>query len=192
MSIVHRDPALGFRKFVRATPMPAAGQALVQILYAGATYNVINGITADPVDVLGDKNHHVLGDAAVGQVVMFSPEAEQEGRIAIGQLVLVDPMVFNRQAPTVTLDAQREGHIGGYQGGGDQATLQAFAAFDTGSLVEVPVDMPLPQAATLILNGPTVEHALFSPAKLDLTAGDVLLAHGGSGHTGSMCADRRP
>ena len=189
MSIVHRDPALGFRKFVRATPMPAAGQALVQILYAGATYNVINGITADPVDVLGDKDHHVLGDAAVGQVVMLSPEAEQEGRIAIGQLVLVDPMVFNRQAPTVTLDAQREGHIGGYQGGGDQATLQAFAAFDTGSLVEVPVDMPLPQAATLILNGPTVEHALFSPAKLDLTAGDVLLAHGGSGHTGSMAID---
>jgi len=27
MSIVHRDPALGFRKFVRATPKPAAGQA---------------------------------------------------------------------------------------------------------------------------------------------------------------------
>ena len=165
MSIVHRDPALGFRKFVRATPTPAAGQALVQILYAGATYNVINGITADPVDVLGDKDHHVLGDAAVGQVVLLSPEAEAEGRLAIGQLVLVDPMVFNRQAPTVTLDAQREGHIGGYQGGGDQATLQAFAAFDTGNLVEVPVDMPLPQAATLILNGPTVEHALFCPAQ---------------------------
>lgn len=189
MSIVHRDPALGFRKFVRATPSPAAGQALVQILYAGATYNVINGITADPVDMLGDKDHHVLGDAAVAQVVLLSPEAEGEGRLAIGQLVLVDPMVFNRQAPTVTLDAQREGHIGGYQGGGDQATLQAFAAFDTGNLVEVPVDMPLPQAATLILNGPTVEHALFGPAKLDLAAGDVLLAHGGSGHTGSMAID---
>jgi enoyl-CoA hydratase/carnithine racemase/acyl-coenzyme A synthetase/AMP-(fatty) acid ligase/NADPH:quinone reductase-like Zn-dependent oxidoreductase len=189
MSIVHRDPALGFRKFVRATPSPAAGQALVQILYAGATYNVINGITADPVDMLGDKDHHVLGDAAVGQVVLLSPEAEAEGRLAIGQLVLVDPMVFNRQAPTVTLDAQREGHIGGYQGGGDQATLQAFAAFDTGNLVEVPVDMPLPQAATLILNGPTVEHALFGPAKLNLAAGDVLLAHGGSGHTGSMAID---
>ena len=189
MSIVHRDPALGFRKFVRATPTPAAGQALVQILYAGATYNVINGITADPVDVLGDKDHHVLGDAAVGQVVELSPEAEQEGRLAIGQLVLVDPMVFNRQSPTVTLDAQREGHIGGYQGGGDQATLQAFAAFDTGNLVEVPVDMPLPQAATLILNGPTVEHALFGPGKLSLTAEDVLLAHGGSGHTGSMAID---
>jgi len=146
-------------------------------------------MTADPVDMLGDKDHHVLGDAAVGQVVALSPEAEQEGRMAIGQLVLVDPMVFNRQAPTVTLDAQREGHIGGYQGGGDQATLQAFAAFDTGSLIEVPVDMPLPLAATLILNGPTVEHALFSPRKLDLAAGDVLLAHGGSGHTGSMAID---
>ncbi|HEX9204988.1 MAG TPA: enoyl-CoA hydratase-related protein [Candidatus Deferrimicrobiaceae bacterium] len=189
MSIVHRDPALGFRKFVRPTPAPAAGQALIQILYAGATYNVINGITADPVDVLGDKEHHVLGDAAVGQVVRLSPEAEQEGRLAIGQLVLVDPMVFNRQAPTVTLDAQREGHIGGYQGGGDQATLQAFAAFDTGSLVEVPVDMPLPLAATLILNGPTVEHALFGPGKLHLSAGDVLLVHGGSGHTGSLAID---
>jgi hypothetical protein len=103
--------------------------------------------------------------------------------------VLADPLVFNRQAPTVTLDAQREGHIGGYQGGRDQATLQAFAAFDTGSLIELPVDMPLPLAATLILNGPTVEHALFSPAKLDLTAGDVLLAHGGSGHTGAMAID---
>jgi enoyl-CoA hydratase/carnithine racemase/acyl-coenzyme A synthetase/AMP-(fatty) acid ligase len=189
MSIVHRDPALGFRKFLRPTPSPAAGQALVQILYAGATYNVINGITSDPVDVLGDKDHHVLGDAAVGQIVLLSPEAEQEGRLAVGQLVLVDPMVFNRQAPTVTLDAQREGHIGGYQGGRDQATLQAFAAFDTGSLIELPVDMPLPLAATLILNGPTVEHALFSPAKLDLTAGDVLLAHGGSGHTGSLAID---
>ena len=163
MSIVHRDPALGFRKFVRPTPTPSAGQALVQILYAGATYNVINGITSDPVDVLGDKNHHALGDAAVGQVVALSPEAEAEGRLAIGQLVLADPLVFNRQAPTVTLDAQREGHIGGYQGGRDQATLQAFAAFDTGSLIEVPVDCPLPLAATLILNGPTVEHALFSP-----------------------------
>jgi enoyl-CoA hydratase/carnithine racemase/acyl-coenzyme A synthetase/AMP-(fatty) acid ligase/NADPH:quinone reductase-like Zn-dependent oxidoreductase len=189
MSVVHRDPAQGFRKFVRPTPAPAAGQALVQILYAGATYNVINGITADPVDVLGDKEHHVLGDAAVAQVVLLSPEAEAEGRLAVGQLVLVDPMVFNRQAPTVTLDAQREGHIGGYQGGGDQATLQAFSAFDTGNLVEVPVDMPLPQAATLILNGPTVEHALFGPGKLDLAAGDVLLAHGGSGHTGSMAID---
>jgi enoyl-CoA hydratase/carnithine racemase/acyl-coenzyme A synthetase/AMP-(fatty) acid ligase len=189
MSIVHRDPAVGFRKFVRPTPTPAAGQALVQILYAGATYNVINGITSDPVDVLGDKDHHVLGDAAVGQIVALSPEAEAEGRLAIGQLVLVDPMVFNRQSPTVTLDAQREGHIGGYQGGRDQATLQAFAAFDTGNLIEVPVDMPLPLAATLILNGPTVEHALFSPAKLDLAAGDVLLAHGGSGHTGSLAID---
>ncbi len=189
MSIVHRDPALGFRKFVRPTPAPQAGQALVQILYAGATHNVINGITSDPVDVLGDKDHHVLGDAAVGQVLSLSPEAESEGRLAIGQLVLVDPMVFNRQAPTVTLDAQREGHIGGYQGGRDQATLQAFAAFDTGSLIEVPVDMPLPLAATLILNGPTVEHALFSPAKLDLAAGDALLAHGGSGHTGSLAID---
>jgi enoyl-CoA hydratase/carnithine racemase/acyl-coenzyme A synthetase/AMP-(fatty) acid ligase/NADPH:quinone reductase-like Zn-dependent oxidoreductase len=189
MSIVHRDPALGFRKFVRPTPEPTAGQALVQVLYAGATYNVINGITSDPVDVLGDKDHHVLGDAAVGQVVQLSPEAEAEGRLAVGQLVLVDPMVFNRQAPTVTLDAQREGHIGGYQGGRDQGTLQAFAAFDAGSLIEVPVDMPLPLAATLILNGPTVEHALFSPAKLDLAAGDVLLAHGGSGHTGSLAID---
>jgi acyl-coenzyme A synthetase/AMP-(fatty) acid ligase/enoyl-CoA hydratase/carnithine racemase/NADPH:quinone reductase-like Zn-dependent oxidoreductase len=189
MSIVHRDPALGFRKFVRPTPCLSAGQALVQILYAGATYNVINGITSDPVDVLGDKDHHVLGDAAVGQIVLLSPEAEQEGRLAIGQLVLVDPLVFNRQAPTVTLDAQREGHIGGYQGGRDQATLQAFAAFDTGSLIELPVDMPLPLAATLILNGPTVEHALFSSAKLALTAGDVLLAHGGSGHTGAMAID---
>jgi len=189
MSIVHRDPALGFRKFVRPTPAPSAGQALVQILYAGATYNVINGITSDPVDVLGDKDHHVLGDAAVGQIVSLSAEAEAEGRLAIGQLVLVDPLVFNRQSPTVTLDAQREGHIGGYQGGRDQATLQAFAAFDTGSLVEVPVDMPLPLAATLILNGPTVDHALFSPRKLDLGAGDVLLAHGGSGHTGSLAID---
>ena len=189
MSIVHRDPALGFRKFVRPTPTPSAGQALVQILYAGATYNVINGITSDPVDMLGDKDHHVLGDAAVGQIVGLSPEAEAEGRLAIGQLVLADPLVFNRQSPTVTLDAQREGHIGGYQGGRDQATLQAFAAFDTGSLIEVPVDMPLPLAATLILNGPTVEHALFSPRKLNLTAEDVLLAHGGSGHTGSLAID---
>ena len=189
MSIVHRDPALGFRKFVRPTPLPSAGQALVQILYAGATYNVINGITSDPVDVLGDKDDHVLGDAAVGQIVRLSSEAEEEGRLAIGQLVVGDPLVFNRQAPTVTLDAQREGHIGGYQGGRDQATLQAFASFDTGSLIEVPVDMPLPLAATLILNGPTVEHALFSPAKLALTAGDVLLAHGGSGHTGSLAID---
>ncbi len=189
MSIVHRDPALGFRKFVRPTPSPAAGQALVQVLYAGATYNVVNGITSDPVDVLGDKDRHVLGDAAVGQIVSLSPEAENEGRLSIGQHVLVDPLVFNRQAPTVTLDAQREGHIGGYQGGRDQATLQAFAAFDTGSLIEVPVDMPLPLAATLILNGPTVEHALFSPAKLALSAGDVLLAHGGSGATGSLAID---
>lgn len=189
MSIVHRDPAFGFRKFVRPTPTPSAGQALVQILYAGATYNVINGITSDPVDMLGDKDHHVLGDAAVGQIVSLSPEAEAEGRLAIGQLVLVDPLVFNRQSPTVTLDAQREGHIGGYQGGRDQATLQAFAAFDTGSLIEVPVDMPLPLAATLILNGPTVEHALFSPRKLNLTSEDVLLVHGGSGHTGSLAID---
>ncbi|MGE5698762.1 MAG: enoyl-CoA hydratase-related protein, partial [Deltaproteobacteria bacterium] len=189
MSIVHRDPALGFRKFVRPTPALSAGQALVQILYAGATYNVINGITSDPVDVLGEKEHHVLGDAAVGQIVSLSPEAEAEGRLAVGQLALVDPLVFNRQSPTVTLDAQREGHIGGYQGGREQATLQAFAAFDTGSLIELPVDMPLPLAATMILNGPTVEHALFSPAKLDLTAGDVLLAHGGSGHTGSLAID---
>ncbi|MBI5574796.1 MAG: enoyl-CoA hydratase/isomerase family protein [Deltaproteobacteria bacterium] len=189
MSMVHRDPALGFLKFVRPTPSPKAGQALVQILYAGATYNVINGITSDPVDVLGEKDHHVLGDAAVAQVLALSPEAENEGRLAIGQLVLVDPLVFNRQAPTVTLDAQREGHIGGYQGGRDQATLQAFAAFDTGSLIEVPVDMPLPLAATLILNGPTVEHALFSPRKLDLTSDDVLLTHGGSGHTGSIAID---
>jgi enoyl-CoA hydratase/carnithine racemase/acyl-coenzyme A synthetase/AMP-(fatty) acid ligase/NADPH:quinone reductase-like Zn-dependent oxidoreductase len=189
MSIVHRDPALGFRKIVRPTPTPAAGQALIQILYAGATYNVINGITSDPVDVLGDKAHHVLGDAAVGQIVALSPEAEAEGRLAIGQLVLADPLVFNRQAPTVTLDAQREGHIGGYQGGRDQATLQSFAAFDTGSLIEVPVDCPLPLAATLILNGPTVEHALFSSRKLNLAAGDVLLAHGGSGHTGSLAID---
>jgi len=189
MSIVHRDPARGFHKFVRPTPSPAAGQALLQILYAGATYNVINGITSDPVDVLGDKDHHVLGDAAVGQILALSPEAEAEGRLAIGQLVLVDPLVFNRQAPNVTLSAQRESHIGGYQGGRDQATLQAFAAFDTGSLIEVPVDMPLPLAATLILNGPTVEHALLSPAKLNLTPEDVLLAHGGSGHTGSLAID---
>jgi enoyl-CoA hydratase/carnithine racemase/acyl-coenzyme A synthetase/AMP-(fatty) acid ligase/NADPH:quinone reductase-like Zn-dependent oxidoreductase len=189
MSMVHRDPALGFRKFIRPTPPPAAGQAVVQILYAGATYNVINGISSDPVDVMGDKDLHVLGDAAVAQVLALSPEAENEGRLAVGQLVLVDPLVFNRQSPTVTLDAQREGHIGGYQGGRDQATLQAFAAFDTGSLIEVPVDMPLPLAATLILNGPTVEHALFSPRKLALTADDVLLAHGGSGHTGSIAID---
>ena len=189
MSIVHRDPALGFRKFVRPTPKVNAGQALIQILYAGATHNVINGITSDPVDVLGDKENHVLGDAGVGQVVELSPEAEEEGRLALGQLVLVDPMVFNRQSPTVTLDAQREGHIGGYQGGGDQATLQAFAAFDTGNLIEVPVDMTLPLAATLILDGPTVEHALFSPGKLNLTSDDVLLVHGGSGHTGSLAID---
>lgn len=189
MSMVHRDPALGLRTFLRPTPTPKPGQALIQILYAGATHNVINGITSDPVDVLGDKGHHVLGDAAVGQVMELSPEAEQEGRLAIGQLVLVDPMVFNRQAPTVTLDAQREGHIGGYQGGGDQATLQAFATFDTGNLIEVPVDMPLPLSATLILDGPTVEHALFSPEKLHLTPEDVLLVHGGSGHTGSLAID---
>jgi enoyl-CoA hydratase/carnithine racemase/acyl-coenzyme A synthetase/AMP-(fatty) acid ligase len=189
MSMVHRDPALGFRKFARPTPKPKPGQALIQILYAGATHNVINGITSDPVDVLGDKDHHVLGDAAVGQILELSPEAEQEGRLAIGQLVLVDPMVFNRQAPTVTLDAQRESHIGGYQGGRDQATLQAFASFDTGNLIEVPVDMPLPLAATLILDGPTVEHALFSPGKLNLTPEDVLLVHGGSGHTGSLAID---
>jgi enoyl-CoA hydratase/carnithine racemase len=189
MSMVHRDPALGFRKFIRPTPTLKAGQALVQILYAGATHNVINGITSDPVDVLGDKDRHVLGDAAVGQIVGLSPEAEAEGRLAIGQLVIVDPMVFNRQAPTVTLDARREGHIGGYQGGGDQATLQAFAAFDTGNLVEAPVDIPLPLAATLILDGPTVEHALFSPAGLDLAPEDVLLVHGGSGHTGSLAID---
>ncbi|MGE5753159.1 MAG: enoyl-CoA hydratase/isomerase family protein [Deltaproteobacteria bacterium] len=186
MSMTHRDPAMGLRKFVRPTPVPSAGQALVQILYAGATYNVINGITSDPVDVLGDKSHHVLGDAAVAQIVGLSPEAESEGRLAVGQLVLVDPMVFNRQAPTVTLNAQREGRIGGYQGGGDQATLQAFAAFDTGNLIEVPVDMPLPLAATLILDGPTVEHALFSPSKLDLSSKDALLVHGGSGHTGGL------
>jgi hypothetical protein len=49
--------------------------------------------------------------------------------------------------------------------------------------------MPLPQAATLILDGPTVEHALFSPGKLNLTPEDVLLVHGGSGHTGSLAID---
>jgi enoyl-CoA hydratase/carnithine racemase/acyl-coenzyme A synthetase/AMP-(fatty) acid ligase/NADPH:quinone reductase-like Zn-dependent oxidoreductase len=189
MSIVHSDPLKGFTKFVRPTPELRDCQVLIQILYAGATHNVINGVTSDPVDVLGDKDRHVLGDAAAGQILALSPQAEEEGRLAIGQIVLVDPMVFNRQAPTVTLNAQREGYIGGYQGGGDEATLQAFGAFDTGNLIEIPVDMSLPLAATLILDGPTVEHALFGPGKLNLTSDDVLLVHGGSGHTGSLAID---
>ncbi len=186
MDMSHLDPLYGFRKFIRPTPTAEGGKVVVQILYAGATFNAINGITRDPVDVLGDKDQHVFGDAAVAQVLSLSPEAEQEGRLQVGQLVIVDPMIFNRNSPTLSISVKRDGEIGGYQIGGDESTFQAIAAYDPGNLIEIPRDMYLSEAATLILNGPTVEHAF---NKLNLQPDDVLLIHGATRGTGSMAID---
>jgi len=97
MSIVHRDRRWGSE--VR-TPNPGAcaGQALVQILYAAppTTSSTDHGRSVDVLatrTTMCSRRRGRAGRAAL-------PEAEQEGRMAIGQLVLVDPMVFNRQAPT--------------------------------------------------------------------------------------------
>jgi enoyl-CoA hydratase/carnithine racemase/acyl-coenzyme A synthetase/AMP-(fatty) acid ligase/NADPH:quinone reductase-like Zn-dependent oxidoreductase len=196
-TMTHRNPEIAMRKFIRGTPgVSETGNielkgmtALVQMIGAGATHNVINGATGDPVDVVLDKGHHVLGDAGVGQVLALSPMAEEQGDFGVGQFVIIDPMIFNRHQKEVTKNAQFNSHIGGYQGGGDQATLQVFAAFDTGNLFEVPPGMNLLLAGTLMLNGPTVEHALFSPDKLDVGPDDVVLVHGGEGATGGLAID---
>jgi enoyl-CoA hydratase/carnithine racemase/acyl-coenzyme A synthetase/AMP-(fatty) acid ligase/NADPH:quinone reductase-like Zn-dependent oxidoreductase len=196
-TMTHRSPEIAMKKFIRETPCVSengntelkGATALVQMIGAGATHNVINGATADPVDVVQDKKHHVLGDAGVGQILALSPLAEEQGDFGVGQLVVIDPMIFNRQQKEVSENAQFDSHIGGYQGGGDQATLQAFAVFDIGNLIEVPPGMNMLLAGTLMLNGPTVEHALFSPDKLDVGPDDVVLIHGGEGATGGLAID---
>lgn len=184
MGMENRDVALGLRRGVRETPRIPAHGVLVQMIKGGNTHNVENLVTGDPTSQIGDKPEHVAGDAGGGIVYALSPEAENEGRFVIGQRVIVDPLIFNRHHPELTLNAQTDSYIGGYQGGGDQATFQPFAVFDSGSLYEVPVGMSLSQAATLLLNAPTVYHALFDRDKLDLKPDDILLVHGGTSDTG--------
>ena len=177
------DPATAEREVVVPVVQPGPNEALVYVLASEVNVNDIWAITGIPVSPFDahDEDIHVTGSGAVGLVAAMGSEARAEGRVAIGDLVVVYSGQSDLLSPLAGLDPMvAELRIQGYET--PDGSHQQFVLVQGPQLTAPPRGLALEAAGSYVLNLGTVVRALFTT--LEIAPGKTMLAEGAATGTG--------
>lgn len=162
---------------------PGPNEALLYMLSSEVNYNDVWAVTGIPVSTFAthDSEWHVTGSGGLGLVVEAGEGVEEDGRVAVGDLVHVYAGQFDPLSPEAGRDQMFANYrIQGYQT--PDGSHQQFMVAQATQLYEPPENLNLAEAGSYILTMGTIYRALFTA--LDVQPGGNLFVEGASTGTG--------
>ena len=181
---LHGDPIQAEQEVILPVPGPAVNQALVYVLASEVNYNDIWAITGIPVSLFDehDEDVHVTGSGGVGIIAALGEGLQQEGRLALGQIVTVYSGVSDLMDPAAADDPMFTNfHIQGYQS--PDGSHQQFLLADGPQLIPPAANLTLEAMGSYLLPAGTAYRALFRA--LSIRQGDRVLVEGAASGTGA-------
>lgn len=185
---LHGDPEDAEREVILPVGKPTANQALVYVLASEINYNDIWAITGIPVSLFDehDEDVHVTGSGGVGIVVSLGEGLQQEGRLALGQIVTLYSGVSDLLDPGAADDPMFTNfHIQGYQS--PDGSHQQFMLADGPQLIAPAAGLTLEAMGSYVLPAGTAYRALFRALKV--RQGDRVLVEGAASGTGAWSVE---
>ena len=190
---VPKDPATGAPRFgaprdaerelVVPVGEPGANEALVYVLTSEVNFNDIWAITGIPVSSF--DNHEldvqVTGSGGIGLVARLGSEARAEGRLKVGDLVVI----YSGQSALLSPLAARDPMYADFAIQGYETDFGSHAQFlvtQAPQLHPVPGDLTLEQAGSYVLNLGTIVRCLFTT--LEVEPGRTMFVEGAATGTG--------
>ncbi len=180
----HGDPRRAEVETIIPLPRPDPNEALLYMLASEVNFNDVWAITGIPVSLFDehDEDVHVTGSGGVALVAALGESLRTEGRIGVGELVLVYSGVSDLLDPEAGRDPMFTAfHIQGYQS--PDGSHQQFMLAQGPQCFKPPPDLTLETAGSYILTAGTVFRALFT--RLRVRPGRRLLAEGAATGTGA-------
>ncbi len=180
----HGEPRQAEVQEIVPLPRPGPHQALLYVLASEVNYNDIWAITGIPVSLFDehDEDVHVTGSGGVGLVAALGESLQEEGRLAVGDIVNLYSGVSDLMDPEAGGDPMATRfHIQGYQS--PDGSHQQFMVADGPQCFKPPADVTLERAASYVLTAGTVYRALFNA--LEVRPGRRLLVEGAATGTGA-------
>jgi acrylyl-CoA reductase (NADPH)/3-hydroxypropionyl-CoA dehydratase/3-hydroxypropionyl-CoA synthetase len=156
------------REIVVPVDAPGPNEALVYVLTSEVNFNDIWAITGIPVSPFDnhDLDWQVTGSGGVGLVAALGSELKREGRLRLGDLVVIYSGQSDLLSPYAGQDPMYAGfNIQGYQT--DTGSHQQFLVVQGPQLHPVPADLTLEQAGSYVLNLGTITRALFTTLRIE-------------------------
>ncbi len=179
----HGDPIVAERKIIIPVESPSPNQALLYMLTSEINFNDIWAITGIPVSQFEgrERDWHITGSGGIGLVASLGGELKREGRVKVGDMVVVYSGESEVLSPTMGNDPMfSEFHIQGYDG--TDGSHQQFLLVQGPQIHVKPADLTLEAAGSYILNLGTVYRALFTT--LQIEPGRTMFVEGAATGTG--------
>ena len=190
---VPKDPATGAPRFgapreaerelIVPVGEPGANEALVYVLTSEVNFNDIWAITGIPVSSF--DNHEldvqVTGSGGIGLVARLGSETRAEGRLKVGDLVVI----YSGQSALLSPLAARDPMFADFAIQGYETDFGSHAQFlvtQAPQLHPVPGDLTLEQAGSYVLNLGTIARCLFTTLKVE--PGRTMFVEGAATGTG--------
>ena len=183
----HGDPGEAEKQIVIPVEKPGPNQALLYMLTSEINYNDIWAITGIPVSQFEgrERDWHITGSGGIALVASIGSELKREGRVKVGDMVIVYSGESELLSPTMGNDPMfAEFHIQGYDG--SDGSHQQFLLVQGPQMHPKPADLTLEAAGSYILNLGTVYRALFTTLKIE--PGRTLFVEGAATGTGMETA----
>ena len=180
---VHGDPGEAEKQIIIPVERPGANQALLYMLTSEINYNDIWAITGIPVSQFEgrERDWHITGSGGTALVVALGGELKREGRVKVGDLVVVYSGESELLSPVMGNDPMfAEFHIQGYDG--TDGSHQQFLLAQGPQLHVKPADLTLEAAGSYILNLGTIYRALYTILKIE--PGRTMFVEGAATGTG--------
>jgi acrylyl-CoA reductase (NADPH)/3-hydroxypropionyl-CoA dehydratase/3-hydroxypropionyl-CoA synthetase len=184
---MHGDPATAEVEITMPVQQPSPNDALVYVLASEINFNDIWAITGVPVSQFDshDEDWHISGSGGVGLIAALGDAARQEGRLKVGDLVVIFSGQSDLLSPLQGLDPMfADFHIQGYET--PDGSHQQFVLVQAPQCLPVPADLTLEQAGSYMLNLGTIYRGLFTT--LGIEAGRRLFVEGAATGTGMEAA----
>ncbi|HEX3177127.1 MAG TPA: enoyl-CoA hydratase-related protein [Methylomirabilota bacterium] len=179
----HGEPRHALRAVTQPVPAIGPNDALGYVLYAGLTYNTIFAARGVPISVfdLHDRDLHVPGSGAVVMVAAVGAETAREGRLKIGELLVLYPGVSDLLSPCAGEDPMHaDFKIQGYET--PDGSFAQFVRCQAPQLLAHSERLTLAEGSSYMLDLETVYKALYDVARV--APGERVFVEGAAGGTG--------
>jgi acrylyl-CoA reductase (NADPH) / 3-hydroxypropionyl-CoA dehydratase / 3-hydroxypropionyl-CoA synthetase len=180
---IHGDPIEVEKKIIIPVEKPGPNQALLYMLTSEINFNDIWALTGIPVSQFDgrERDWHITGSGGTALVAAVGSELKREGRVKVGDLVVVYSGESELLSPSQGNDPMfAEFHIQGYDG--TDGSHQQFLLVQGPQIHVKPADLTLEAAGSYILNLGTTFRALYTILKIE--AGKTLYVEGAATGTG--------
>ena len=190
---VPRDPETGEPRFGQPSESeqellvpvepPEPNEALVYVLASEVNFNDIWALTGVPVSPFDghEEDVQITGSGGVALVAALGSEVRREGRLKVGDLVVI----YSGQSELLSPLAGRDPMYAGFSIQGYETRTGSHAQFlitQAPQLHPLPAGLPLESAGAYVLNLGTVSRALFTT--LQVVPGRRLFVEGAATGTG--------